>query len=280
MARQAANALQAFRTADRYTRAGMGRIERAYTILQADNPERAAQRLLAAAMDRGRGNLQLIQMAQSALRPDEWGDFASLVLRNMGQPVPSARGIAHEAGFSVQTFLTNWNKIDPRARALIFNNPEQRAAIDDLYRVVGRLAGVESQVNTSRSASNALNLSGLFAAGGALMAGDGGATLLGAGLAGTSASVLMSRPTYARWLAQYARLRAAALNAPTPMTPAMTQHIARLGAMARLNPELRPIVQAVSADNGVRGPPSEKEDEQARKANVIRPQQGQQGQGR
>lgn len=250
-ARQAANALRSFRTADRYFRAGIGRVERAYSILQANNPEQAATRLLQAATDGGRGNIQLLGMVQSALRPEEWNEFSSLVLRNLGRPNPSARGAAQEFGFSVQTFLTNWNRMDPRARAAIFNQPGQAQAIDDVVRVVNRLANVEAQINTSRSATNALNVGGVFAAGGALMAGDGGATLLGSSLAGGAASVLLSRPAYARWLATYARLRARALSSRLPITGALAQHISRLEVLARTNPELRGIAAAVAAENGV-----------------------------
>lgn len=260
-ARQAANALRSFRTADRYFRAGIGRVERAYSILQANNPEQAAQRLVQAATEGGRGNIQLLGLVQSALRPEEWNEFSSLVLRNLGRPNPSARGAAQEFGFSVQTFLTNWNKMDPRARAAIFNQPEHRQAIDDLVRITRRLAEVEAQVNTSRSATNALNVGGIFAAGGALMAGDGGTTLLGSALAGGGAAVLLSRPAYARWLATYARLRARAVSSRLPMTGALAQHVSRLEVLARTNPELRQIAAAVAAENGGRVEPVQEEKE-------------------
>lgn len=251
-ARQAAQALRGLRTADRYFRAGIERTERAYSVLQANNPEQAANRLMQAAMDGGRGNINLVSMVQSALRPEEWNEFSSLVLRNLGRPTPSARGASQEFGFSVQTFLTNWNRMDPRARAQIFNQPGHAQAIDDIVRTVTRLAQVEAQINTSRSASNALNVGGLFAAGGALMAGDGGATLLGGAMAGGTMSVLMSRPAWAQWAARYARLRARAVETRMPMTGPMAAHVARLEVMSRTHPELRSIAAAVAAENGVK----------------------------
>lgn len=251
MARQAGQALRAFRTADRYFRAGQDRLERVYTILQADNPERAAQRLLSAAVDGGRGNIGLVQSVRGALRPEEWGQVSALALRELGKPVASARGTAHEAGFSVSSFMTRWNKMDERARAMLFDGP-QRQAIDDVVRISSRLAEVEATFNTSRSATNALNVGGLFAAGGAVMAGDGGATLLGSALAGSGAAVLMSRPAYAKWMARYARLRAdARIRSIDGPTPQIASHIRALGVMTASDAEARAVAEDVAHDNGV-----------------------------
>lgn len=256
-ARQAANALRSFRTADRYFRAGMGRMEQVYGLLNANNPEQVTQRLISAATEGGKGNLGLLQTVRGALRDDEWSDFAGLVVQNLGRPEPSARDAAQEFNFSVQKALTNWNRMDPRARAMLTINAEHTRALDDLARVVARLANVEAQRNTSRTASNAINTGGLFAAGTAFMAGDGGATLLGSAGAGVIASYLMSRPAYARWLATYANLRARALNSRLPVSAAMGQHIAKLYAMSKADPELRSIAAALAAENGVVEPSQE-----------------------
>lgn len=258
-ARQAANALRSFRTADRYFRAGIGRVERVYGLLNANNPEQVTQRLISAATEGGKGNIGLLQTVRGALRDDEWSDFAGLVVQNLGHPKPSARDAAQEFEFSVQTALTNWNKMDPRARAMLTVNDDHARALNDLARVIARLANVEAQRNTSRSATNALNTGGVFAAGAAAFAGDGGLTLLGSAGSGVIASYLMSRPAYARWLATYANLRARALNSRLPVTPAIGQHIAKLYVMSKADPELRAIAAALAAENGLVEPSQEKE---------------------
>jgi hypothetical protein len=213
-------------------------------------PEQAAQRLVTAATEGGKGNIALMRTAHAALRPDEWGDVASLALRSMGTPVASARGITQEVGFSVSTFMTRWEKMDPRARQLLFGNAEHAQAVDDLVRTVRRLSNVEAMTNTSRSASNAMGIGGIMAAGGAIASGaDAGMTMLGTAMAGAGASLLLSRPSYARWTAQYARIRARALAQPQRVNANLVTHINQLGKLADADPELQPVYQAIRAEN-------------------------------
>jgi hypothetical protein len=166
----------------------------------------------------------------------------------MGEPVGSARGVVQEVGFSPSSFMTRLNNMQPEARELIFGRAHVQA-LNDLGRVVNRLANVEALTNTSRSATNALQLGSLLGTGGAIAAGsDAFLTALGVAGAGLSASILFSRPAYARWAIGYAQLRAA-LSQSSRVLPAMTAHIARLQAMANSDPLLLPIVRAVRRDN-------------------------------
>ncbi len=242
MARAADRALYEFRRADRYTRAGMDRMDRFVSIVGADKPEAAAQRLLAAARDGGRGNIELLRTARAALRPEEWSDFSGLVLSRMGQPLPSARGMASELGFSVSTFITNWERLEPRARAMLFGASDQARAIDDLVRVARRFAEVEALTNTSRSATNAINVTSLMGAGGAAglaWLGNLDAMLTGGAAIGTGylASVMMSRPAYTRWMTQYLQLRSQlATNARA--VARLRAHVVRLQQLATRDPEL------------------------------------------
>lgn len=212
MARQADGALRAFRTADRYFRASVQRMERFEQIVGSRSPEQAVQRLLTAAADGTKGSIQTLRTARSVLRPEEWREFSSLVLRRLGEPLPSARGFAQETGFSVSTFVTNWSKLSHQAINTLFDGP-QASAINDLVRINERLANVEALANTSRSATNASNL-GAVTGGGAVLAIGGLPQLLGALGVGLAASVIMSRPAYARLMVNYANMRARSLNAP------------------------------------------------------------------
>lgn len=248
-ARAAGAALRAFRTADRYFRSGMARMDRVDAILGTSKPEAAAQRLTNAALAGGRGDIGLISTVRGALRPEEWGDMASLVLRQLGEPVASARGTTHEAGFSVSSFMTRWQKMDPRARDALFDGPH-RAAIDDLIRIASRLADVEATTNTSRSGTNAINLGGLLATGGSIVSGNL-APILGTALTGGSAAILMSRPAYARWMARYATLRARTHIHGVPVPSDMTRHIGALLAMTAHDPEAHAVAVSIAEDNGV-----------------------------
>jgi hypothetical protein len=248
---KAGGALRAFRTADRYTRASLKRMDQFIKIIGVGNPEQAAKRMVSAAMEGGKGNMRLYDTARAALRPEEWGQFSALILREMGKPLPSARGIVQEVGFSPATFITNWNKLDQRARNTLFG-AEHARAVENLFRVTNRLANVDDMVNTSRSATNAINIMASLGTLTSLARFDF-TTPLVAGGAGGALSILLSRPSYARWLTGYMRLRAKAIEAPknVRVAPRMITHVNRLEQMARQNPEMLSIYQAVAAENGI-----------------------------
>lgn len=259
-ARQAAGALRAFRTADRYFRQGMRGVERFNKIIGTDNPTQAVQKLISAAKGRGRGNLTLLRTARNALRPEEWADIQSLLIRNMGEPVGSARGMAQDAGFSVQTFLTNWQNMEPAAIQLMFGGEHARA-INDLVTVASRLANVESLTNYSRSGTNALNLGGAAAAAGSLATMDV-VTPLMIGGSGYAAAVLMSRPSYTRWLTNYLRLRGQINTQSGNVAQGqLAAHINRLAQFAKADPQLRPVLGAVAEENGIAQGGNENQDE-------------------
>lgn len=248
-ARAAVQALRDYRIADRFTRVGMQRMDNFMSILDAANPERAAQRLIQATLEGGRGNQQLVATALGALRPAERSDIGALVLRNLGKPVPSARGVAQETGFSPQTFTTRWNAMDPRSRDMLFGGEVARP-ISDLYRVANRIANIEALANVSRSGVNAMNLGGLAAFLMSLARGD---VILPAVVGGGGAvfSAILSSPLYARWATRYMQLKAEAIRSPQQVNAALVSHINRLSQMASKDITLAPLVRAVEAENGI-----------------------------
>ncbi len=241
-------AIREFQRADRFTRLSMERLETIERLFNAASVEGLARNISQAAMSRGRGNLQMLRTLQRTLQPDEMNQVRAAMLRELGSPVGSARGVAQEAGFSVSSFLTRWQNMSSEARSILFGG-EHRQAVDDLVRVVSRLANVEALVNTSRSGTNALNLGGLLGAGGAIAGGaDAMLTLFGTVGAGLAASVLFSRPAYVRWATRYAQIRAQALMGSARARPALAAHILRLQQMARSDPALLTVVRATGKD--------------------------------
>lgn len=248
VARQAAGALRAFRTADRYFRQGVNGIQRFSQIVGTDNPTRAVENLLSAAKGRGRGNMTLLRTARNALRPEEWSDIQSLMIRKMGVPVGSARGMTEDAGFSVSSFLTTYNNMEPSARNLLFGGEHARA-INDLVTVVRKLANVEATTNFSRSGTNTINLAGGAGALASLGVGDVVTpALIGGG--GFAASVMLSKPAYTRWLTTYLRLKSASSSNKAAQGRLATQ-INVLQQMARNNPELMAVYRSIAAENGI-----------------------------
>lgn len=245
-ARQAAGALHAMRTADRYTRQGMERIDRFIAVMNAQSPEAAAKRIVQASLEGTKGNIRMARAAANALRPEERLEIGSLIVQEMGRPVPSARGIVAEVGWSPQSFLTRWNAMAPEARGLWFT-AEHGRALDDLFRVAHRIANVEALVNTSRTGTNTMNMGGALAGIGSMVRGDF-VTPLAIGASGLGASVLMSRPAYTRWMTRYIQLRADVRDGSDRAVAPLLRHLAGLETYAHRNPVLMPVYADVAAE--------------------------------
>lgn len=250
-ARAADRALYQFRRADRYFRQGMQRMDTFLSVVNAQNPELAARRLVTAATSGGRGDIAMFRNAMSALRPEERADFASLVIRQMGTPAASARGIAQEVGFSPSTFATSYQKLDRRARDLLFPGEHGRA-IDDLFRIANRLANVERFENVSGSGRMTVNVGGVFAGLGSLLTGTW-PYATGVAASGFGLSYLMSRPSYAKWAVSFLELKAAAAQSGRAMSRRsdLFAHINKLGQWAQRDPELLEIYRSLAAEDGV-----------------------------
>ena len=249
VADQAQRALPMLKRADTYFSAGQDRLDNVMKTLGASDPEQASRTVANAALGQGKGNLNLLQSARAALRPEEWNQFAALVLRNLGAPVGSARGTAQELGFSVNSFMTRWNNMNPTARNLLFGG-EHAKDIDNLVRVINRQANVEAAANTSKTAVNSMNVGAAVDA--ATMLATGHPEAIAAQLGGGyGLSYLMSRPAYAKWATRYAALRSNVAQKGFVRNPALLGQINALGNMTRLDPMLKPIYDHVKEDNGL-----------------------------
>jgi len=246
VANQAARSLRYFQRADAYTRAGMERMARFNTVLGTDNPQEATKRLISAATDTTRGNMQMVRAAAGALRPEDRAEFSAMLVQQLGRPNKSARGIVQEVGWSPNTFVTNYNGMSPEARNLFFGE-EHREAIDNLFRVANRLSNVEALTNTSRSGTNTMNVTGALAGVGSVFAGNVALPLaVGGSMLGTS--VLMSRPAYTNWMIRYMQLRAAVRDGTDRTIAPMLRHVSGLERMAHDNPALWPAYASVAAE--------------------------------
>jgi hypothetical protein len=248
-------AIREFRRADQFTRLSMERLENIERLFRAESAESLARNITQAALSGGRGNEQLLATLRRTLRPEEMGEIAAAVIAEMGRPVGSARGITQELGFSVQSFLTKWQNMSPRAKAILFDG-EHRAALDDLVRVVSRLGNVEALANTSRSFSNTLGIGSIGAAGAAVASGMDAMFTAGA-TAGAiaSASVLFSRPSYVRWVARYLRAKEAARRPQGGGR--LTAAINELGRLAASDPDLVPVLQSLVSGQSAPNPPGQ-----------------------
>lgn len=252
-ARRASQALRDMQVADRYARQGFERMDRFLQIVRTPNPQSAATQIIRSATDGGGGNMRLVRSAMSVLRPEERAEFGALVIREMGRPTDSARGIVQEVQWSPTRFVTAYQRMSPEARALFFT-PEHQRAINEMFRIANRLANVEALANTSRSATNAMNVTGAVGSVASAAAGDF-TTPLAIGGSMLATSVLMSRPAYTRWMVQYMRLRAAVRDGSDRSIAPLLKHVSGLERMVPENPALWPAYYAVATDvEGLRKP--------------------------
>jgi hypothetical protein len=232
---------RAFDRANRYYAAGSKEFDVTLApILNADTSEKAVQ-AIEAATRANTGNMAALQGVRRNLDPGTWGDVRATMIERMGRPTPGAAGATGVPGvddaFSPGTFLTNWNKMSPRARAIMFDGP-QKDAIDALARVSDRIKQVNRGTNVSNSAQGVIG-AGI---GTGLFTGLADPTVLlttiaSVGGSGLTAAVLAS-PRFTRWLAN-----GSGIKTPTQMT----SYIARLAAITKAEPELEPARAAIES---------------------------------
>ena len=242
--------IRMFQQADRFTALSAQRLETIERMFNAPNAEALSRNITQAALNQGRGNIAALRTLRRILQPEEMSQIASGVIREMGTPVGSARGMTQQAGWSAQSFLTRYQNMSPAARNILFSGPH-RQAFDDLVRVNSRIANIEALSNTSRTGTNTLNVGGVLATGGAVASGaiDSITAGMGAAGAGFGAAVLMSRPEYARWMVKYLQLRARAKMATDGQSPRIAEHVRALALMAQQDPDLEPVVRQIASEN-------------------------------
>lgn len=153
-------ALRDLRRADTYYRAGSQRINRALQPFDdAASGESAYARILQAAGSTATADAQKVLSLKRSLSAEEWGDVSANVVAELGKPAKGAAGAIEPDAFSVNTFVTNYNKLSPRARAVIFDSvggggakaSALRKELDNLVFVADKLKAVEKGANSSNT---------------------------------------------------------------------------------------------------------------------------------
>lgn len=224
--------------ADRYTRLWSNTTAKTVEkILKFDADEKAYRFALAASRDGGSS----LNRLRRAFTPEEWDTVAATVLDRLGDATPGMQNAAGDA-FSINTFLTNWNKMAPEAKDALFGGARyksQREALNMLTDLMSKMKDVKRFANTSNTAGamhTLLALNALGAAGGAIATGDveGGGlglatTVTGTILAPRAAAKLLTNPQFVKWLAEPVEQGISSAGA----------HIGRLVAIGKANPEIK-----------------------------------------
>lgn len=218
-------AAQAWNRANGYYKAGTGRIEALDRIVdKAGGPEAVFNAATSGTKD---GAFTIRNVMQS-LQPDQQKVLSATVIRRLGQATP---GTATEQGeFSINSFLTNWNKLSPAAKGVLFDRfgSTFRDDIDAISRTAG---GFRQAAKTGANPSGTAGaLSNQQALGGFAIAAMTGHPLVAGGIAGAAGAAnigarAFTSPTVVRWLAK-------TTNTPRSQWPGV---IAGLAQMARQN---------------------------------------------
>lgn len=161
--------------------------------------DRGGEEIVAAleGMTRGSrgGNARLSRLLGN-MEPQEAAQVRASVIDRLGRANPGAQNAEGDA-FSAATFLTNWNKMTPQAKASLFGNSNQRRDLNEIAKLAEVVKQNASLANHSNTAGN---LAANVGANVALFLTHPAAAVLGA-VAQFGAGRLLSSPKFARWLA-------------------------------------------------------------------------------
>lgn len=239
------DAANAFRRADKFWSERVEFIDQALQPIIGRDGAKGGEEVLQAieGMARGqRGGNARLSRVMSALSPEEAGNVRATLVDRLGRATPGAQD-AQGQTFSAATFLTNWNKMTPQARASMFPDKATRDSLSDLATVAEGTKRGQAMANTSNTgvAVTSINVIG----GGAAAAANLPATLLGAGSIYLTGK-LMASPGFARLLARTSKM---------PPQAANRTFREQLGVLATREPalggDINRLLEAVN-DNGAR----------------------------
>ncbi len=147
--------------ADDFYRAGSNRINNSLnTYFKALSGETAYSKVVSAAGSSSTADAKTLVALKRSLKPEDWGDVSANVLSELGKPLPGAAEVGNDAGFSVSTFVSNYNKLSPRGKDILFGSTGGgggkatglRKALEDLAWAADQAKKIEKGANASKSA--------------------------------------------------------------------------------------------------------------------------------
>jgi hypothetical protein len=147
-------ASQAFNRATDYTRAGSQRLERVAPFAQTTAPEQAFTAMVNASKE----NVSTLQAVKKTLPTDARGTIAGTIIERLGK---ATNGVQNDTGtaWSPETFLTNWNKMAPKARDELFsgfpNSDAVKSNVDSVAKAASMMRDSSKMwANPSGTAAN------------------------------------------------------------------------------------------------------------------------------
>tara|TARA_Y100000310_G_C20679075_1_gene814817 strand:- start:29 stop:2065 length:2037 start_codon:yes stop_codon:yes gene_type:complete len=130
--------LRAFTRANSHRRAGMGRIDDFLTpLVRAGGKEKIPEEVYRSLLRGAEFGASRIRAVRKSMTNAQWRVVTAGVIRRLGKGRPGQQNAAGDA-FSMETFLTEWNKLDGRAKDAIFAGTGTRPALDAVARTAER----------------------------------------------------------------------------------------------------------------------------------------------
>jgi len=236
----------AFKSYNKFTSDVLQRLSSVLGTLTKKMPE-DAYRSMRSQLLQGSGITRLAALKKS-LTQSEFDHFSSAILDDLGKALPGKR--TAEFQFSLETFLTNMNKLQPKAKDLLFSGTRLKGLGKDMELITSALGKYRDRAKVLFNTSNTAETAGAIAM--AKMTFGGGATGLASsaysgstglmlitpivvmGIVGGSVGVgrLMTSPKFVRWLARGLKMKPNGIPA----------HLGRLGAVASGSTSMRPMI--------------------------------------
>jgi hypothetical protein len=190
----------------------------------------------------------------------EWDTVSGTILGRLGLAKPAAQDAAGTV-FSIETFLTNWNKISPQAKKQLFKyGPHERLSkeLDSLASVMGDFRKVGELANKSKTGSvlmffSVINTIGSVAGGstGAALGGSAGATAGAVGGMVTATTLGYAPRKIAKLLtnAKFVRWLASGIKISKTRPDVMKIHLGRLFAIRASDPDIKEEINELIALN-------------------------------
>jgi hypothetical protein len=209
-------AVKAMSRANRFTAAGHQRIEDVLDGVMKRNTPEEIFKAATSTSDMQAGATKIASVMKS-LQPAERDVVKGAFVRRMGMATPGNQGAAGET-FSTQTFLTNWNRMSPQAKDVMFSSKggELRKNLDQIAKASDYIKqGSKVFANPSGTAPAMLLAGDALAAATAVATGNFGAAaaLLGTAGAANLTARLMTHQPFVKWLAKSTQLSPQALPA-------------------------------------------------------------------
>lgn len=184
----------------------------------------------------GRGGNARLSRLLSEMNPDEAMNVRATVIDRLGRANPGAQNAEGNA-YSSATFLTNWNKMTPQAKASLFPDSQLRRDLNDIATIADGVKQSQSMANFSNTG---VAIGANVGVGTGALLTNPVTTLLGAGSIYLTGR-LMASPRFARILAKTAR------QSPRAAQRTFTEELATLATLEpQLSDDIEQVQRAVS----------------------------------